>query len=729
MAIFRTAAKIRNPSSTALGTEMTLDIRGSIKNTKLSSNPYVVFEELISNAIDSFLIRKHVDASAEDMRVEIEVEFNWEDLLDAKEDMTVFCKDNGCGLGDDQLKAFLTKDTSYKDDLSISGIGSCKGAGRIQFFHHFSGLAINSTYRKGGKFIRREMHYSEPAKQIDAENFSSSSGNESEIGTTILLKGFKEAVRGRIAQGQPLSALFSASVLKKQMLIAFLQRLVGLDRRLGNFKITFVTRHWKDGERSDSLTRSDLPAVTAKREVKVEERDPDTGDGLGTYQHFTLYHYQLNASEYGLPRNAIAFCAKSSPVKDITQRYLRTRAQQNNPVDGSHHIVLIESDYLDQRVNEQRDDFENIPAEISIGDLFSGEKLSYATIYDAIDPVIEEMVVPANWNKDDVLRDITNQFGISEAMLQDTSTRIVYGETPQAVAERVLKKYQERVVDETAAIYNLKEEIIKAEPDSEEFRALINDLAWKYTSSLKNFDMANLSQLIVRRAAIVQILDLACNEKLAMQTVSNGARRKNEQIIHNIFFPMRKDSSEVDDHDIWLLSEEYHYYDYIASDVPLANIAWNGGEKIFERDIDVEIKKILEKRASANSGKRPDIAIFSKEGSAIIIEFKAPGVHLDDYVGDLAEYSHLLAAKSGGKLKKIYGYLIGDTVNALRLSGWTPFPLGNGYFRSDALLDPKTRYPLGETYFEILYFSDVIERAKKRIGIYQNKLQLKLDPH
>jgi hypothetical protein len=31
---------------------MTLDIRGSLKNTKLSSNKYVVIEELISNAID-----------------------------------------------------------------------------------------------------------------------------------------------------------------------------------------------------------------------------------------------------------------------------------------------------------------------------------------------------------------------------------------------------------------------------------------------------------------------------------------------------------------------------------------------------------------------------------------------------------------------------------------------------------------------------------------------------
>src|SRR6202012_4054031 len=107
------------------------------KNTKLSSNRYVVFEELISNAIDPFLIRKHADPSAPSMRVEIEVDFLAGDLWQEAEVMTVSCKDNGCGFGDDQLNAFLTKDTSYKDDLPIFGIGQCKGAGRIQFFHHF----------------------------------------------------------------------------------------------------------------------------------------------------------------------------------------------------------------------------------------------------------------------------------------------------------------------------------------------------------------------------------------------------------------------------------------------------------------------------------------------------------------------------------------------------------------------------------------------------------------
>ncbi|MTV40503.1 hypothetical protein [Duganella radicis] len=706
---------------------MTLDIRGSIKNTKLSHNPYVVFEELISNAIDSYLIRKHSDPSAPAMRIQIDIDFTPADILDDKEDLAVRCLDNGCGLGEQQLEAFLTKDTSYKDDLSISGIGKCKGAGRIQYFHHFSSLAIDSTYRQDGGIVRCVMQYAEPKKQITAEDFKTASGSEDAIGTTVRLQNFKDSVRIRIARNEALSSIFSASNLKHQMLVAFLQRLIGLDERLGDFEITFISRHWKFPEQRASLKHSDLPEVTAERMVQVEERDPLTGNNLGTHQDFKLSHYRLEASSYSLPKNAIAFCAKSSPVKDITPRYLRTRSEQNNPVSGFHHIVLIESDYLDQQVNEQRDDFDNIPDEIPANDMYVSGKLSYSAIYDAIDQAIDEMVAPADWSKEEVLRDVIDQFGISEDMLQDTSTRIVYGESAYSIAQRVLKKYQERVLDETAEIYNLKQEIMQAEPDSELFRKKINELAWKYTASLKNFDMANLSQLIVRRAAIIQVLDLACSKQLPAQTATDILRRKDERIIHSIFFPMRKDSTECVDHDIWLLSEEYHYYDYIASDIPLSSIKWDDGTKAFDSDIDDSFLKLLAKRAGDNAAKRPDIALFSKEGSAIIIEFKAPGVSMDEHIGDLTEYAHLLAAKSGGKIQKFYGYLIGDTVNPLRLSGWTSFPTGDGWFHSTPLTDPHTRVSLGETYFEILHFKDVIERAKKRIGIYQSKLKLNLD--
>lgn len=311
-------------------------------------------------------------------------------------------------------------------------------------------------------------------------------------------------------------------------------------------------------------------------------------------------------------------------------------------------------------------------------------------------------------------------------MLVDTDTRVVYGDTAKSVAERVLKKYQERIIADTAEIFDLREEIEKAEPHTADFRHKIHELSWKYTSSLKTFDMANLSQLVVRRAAIVEIIFLACRRELSIQHIESGDRRKDERIIHSIFFPMKKDSRQTSDHDIWLLSEEYQYYDYIASDKPLAQIEWAESAKLFQPDIDAKMTEILRRRADESGAMRPDIAIFGEEGSAIIVEFKAPGVSMDDHVGDLSEYAHLLAAKSNGRLKKFYGYLIGDTINSLRMAGWTRFASGKGYFRSTPLQDPETGRVLGELYAETLFFDDVVDRARKRIGVYREKLQIDL---
>ena len=187
---------------------------------------------------------------------------------------------------------------------------------------------------------------------------------------------------------------------------------------------------------------------------------------------------------------------------------------------------------------------------------------------------------------------------------------------------------------------------------------------------------------------------------------------------------MRRDSRETVDHDIWLLGEDYQYYDYISSDKPLAQIRWMDDAKLFDQSIDAEIEALLRRRVDDHGAKRPGIAIFSEEGSAIIVEFKAPGVSLDEHANDISEYAHLLAAKSNGRLRKFYGYLIGDTINWRRMPGWTSFPVGKGYFRSTSLEDREVGRVSGELYEETLFLEDIVDRAKKRIGVYKDRLQV-----
>ncbi len=708
---------------------MTLDIRGSLKNTKISNNPYVVFEELISNSIDSFLIRQHQQPSDIALEVTVDVRLIASDLLGEELDVAVACIDNGCGLGEDQIDAFLTKDTSYKDDLAISGIGKCKGSGRIQFFHHFGRVGLKSAYRTADGVLTRELPPTEGLKKIGLNDFYVAPGREEDIGTQISLEHLRDWPRKNLFR-ESLVESFDPDNLRRHMLIAFLQRLVGLGARLGAFSITFRTTYPDGSQKTKTLEAADLPKITLERNVEVAERDIRTGDLLGSSQTFKLTYYRLDAREFDLPRNAIALCAKSSPAEDITSRYLRTGTEQNNPVSGNYHLLLIEGDVLDRRVNEQRDGFEGIPETIPSEDLFAQESVSFAGLYEEVDPIIYELVTPASWKKEDVIHDVEEVFGIIPEMLADTETRVNHGDTARSVAERVLKKYQDRVIAETEQIFDLREEILSVEPHTDGYRQKINELSWRYTASLKNFDMASLSQLVVRRAAVVEILELACGKQLTVQgaMAEAGQKAQNERIIHSIFFPMKKDSTEVTDHDIWLLSEEYQYYDYIASDKLLSQIRWTDGEALFESDIDAAWEAVLRKRADDNKAMRPDIAIFNEEGSVIIVEFKAPGVSMDAHIGDLSEYAHLLAAKSNGRLKKFYGYLIGDTLNPLRMLGWTRFAAGKGFFQSVPIDDPETGRRLGELYVETLFFEDLVDRARKRIGVYKDRLKLELKP-
>ena len=698
---------------------MTLDIRGSLKNTRINTSHYVVIDELLSNAIDSYLIRKDSEDDAPSLEIEFVIELFKKDLDGQNYDLKISCTDNGAGLGDEQMKAFITKDTSYKDDLAISGIGQCKGSGRIQFLHYFSHLKIESAFLDGDIYKLRYLHIDSNAKEIDENSFKNSESPSQDLSTTITLDVIKPDVYEKLFLGQNLYSEFSSEALKNHVLVASLQRLVSLKDRLGEFSIAFKTRFESECS-EEKLTPSELPNPTCQDSVKVFYHD-ESGAVLANHENFTITHYQLNKDDYRLESNTIALCAKSSIAENISKRYLKTKTLENNPVNNHYHIILVESDYLNSNVNEQRDGF-NLPQDGSTESTFLASMLSLAEIFEGIDDAILKMVEPPDWDREDIVKNIENRYGVSSGMIADANVRIKYGDTEESVVKRVLNSYQEKIIKDTSEIFDIREEIENSDPSSDNFRDKINELAWKYTSSLKTVDMANLSQLVVRRAAILEILQLAINTNLNVQNISKGSRRKDEEIIHNIFFPMRTDSRETEDHDIWILNEEYQYFDYIASDLPLSKFTWDDGSHLFESDIDEDLTKILQDNYQNNSSKRPDIAIFSKEGSAIIIEFKAPNVSMDAHIGDLMEYSQLLAAKSRGKLKKFYGYLIGKTVNVNRLTGYKRFPSNKGWFNTEDIIEHSTGQRLGELYSEILYYDDVVDRANMRLEVYKKRL-------
>ena len=695
---------------------MAFDVRGGLKNTGVSVNRYVVIEELLSNAIDSYLIRRDRYNDCPVMKVDFCIDFFDKDMLgDGAFDMKVSCTDNGSGFGKEQIQAFVTKDTTYKDSLNIEGIGKCKGTGRVQFFHYFDRLDIESKTLEDGVYYLKKLT-AIGGGVISEDDFSIQKYQSTSLLTRVVLDGFKSPSNVCGEEGW-LRKDYSAKAVYKYIYLAFMQRLIVLKGIIGDFEISIVEKYG-DEEFSEVLRSDSLPAAKEVKKIPlVCGHDSESKNS----HYLNVTRYSLPADSFVNSNHEVALCANSAIVSSVTNKFIKAKRDQELAINGSYELILVESDFLEEKVNDQRDGFKLSAACSANKELY--EEFSMQDVIESLEDYVFDILTPPDFDRVGLIKSTEHKFGISQAMIDQAKIKIRYTDSEDNIAKRVLKKYQEDIVDETSNIFDLKKELLNLDPVSQDFREKVSKLSWVYTSTLKKMDMANLSQLVVRRSSMLEVLSKAVKSMLECQTGNDG-RKQNEKIIHNIFFPTGKDDEECSDHDIWILNEEYHYFDHISSDKSLASISWKG-ENLFDDDIDSSLEDLFKKNNDNHRLKRPDIAIFNEEGAAIIIEFKAPGVELQEHVLDLVQYSRLLAAKSKGKISKFYGYLIGDTIDESRMSpSYTRFPSGGGYFNTDRIVDPNTNVQYGELYSEVIFYDQFVERAENRLKIFKERLSI-----
>lgn len=88
---------------------MTLDIRGGRKNTAINYSDYVAFEEMLSNAIDSYLIRKSRVSTAPPFLMKIEIKIIDADFLAGNLASKSFVQTTDLALGMTKLRLSLPR--------------------------------------------------------------------------------------------------------------------------------------------------------------------------------------------------------------------------------------------------------------------------------------------------------------------------------------------------------------------------------------------------------------------------------------------------------------------------------------------------------------------------------------------------------------------------------------------------------------------------------------------
>jgi len=665
------------------------NLRGQVRQTVLPKwKPLLPLFEAVMNALQAVQ-----DAPGRHHKVIIHIERDSElvdDGLAAINGFTV--TDTGIGFNDVNFDSFNTAFSEYK--FKRGG----KGLGRFIWLKAFQRVEIDSFFAEtdiDGLIARKFIFDGD----YDPEKAPSAATDHGQIGTTVRLVGFREPYKSEC----PRLAEQIAQRLVEHFLLVFLQE-----------ECPVVEVH--DYAEKISLNRifeTDFRATATASEFTIKDAT------------FQLHGFRLTTPR--VSKHRLIYAANHrGVVSDKLEDYLPNLNGRLVDEGGNSFVYLavIQGDYLNQRVNNARTDFDIGGADDAEADaptLFADE-IRRADIRDAC---IERI--------NDDLKDVIESIN---ALKEERIFRYVQDDAPQY---KVLLKYRDEFInkispnaskaDLEAALHReiyqrevkLKQEgarIIKEAEKLDDYESYHTRFS-EFMDRYNELGVSALAQYVAHRKIILDFLDRS------ISLLPEKGQYPLERAVHNLIYPVRTTSEDVPYHqqNLWIIDERLTYHSFLASDKPLKSL-----ESI-----------------ESDSAKRPDLFIFDRkvaftEGdqpitSMTVVEFKRP--QRDDYKADdnpLKQSFDMVEEVRRGQFKdhrgrpisalsdKIpaYCYVICDLTPSLHevlldMEGADLTPDGQGYYGYH-----KRR----RIFFEVIDYNKLLRDAKKRNRIFFDTLNI-----
>ena len=505
-------------------------------------------------------------------------------------------KDNGDGFTEKNLNSFLTYMSDYKFDLG------CKGIGRITWLKVFNNVFVKSI--SGQKSIEFQFNESFDRDKIAKKDISKRVQAE----TSVI---FKDVRKSYFEQGK-IDLRPEANIIQIRDVVEdhFLVRL-SLAKASGNqFLIEF------------SMGSNESSRICNDSLIDLSEKDFCIKDAEGKCNLFKIYYSFFDGPSK--PKRAVFFCADGRAVKPIQEKF-----SFGTLPDNKSSILFLTGEYLDERVNEERTEFNIADSRPSIdGGLY------WDVIGSCLQRQVEEVLLAffpnLETDNEQNIKDLIDEYPyLAKYILKDTSKI----------------KDKEKILRQSKKLYEQEKE-----ETSNKFKALLgknnldSDVFFQTIDDIQDISARELAEYIVYRKQIITALKRM-----------NEENEKKESLLHNLLMRMRTDSSadshEVYDNNLWLLDDKYMTYVYAASDITVG-----------------KIKKAIENESQElfNVAVRPDLAIFysnnavNKMRDVVVVEFKACGASLDEKSKSFWEITRNVEAirENIEKIDRVWAYTI-----------------------------------------------------------------------
>lgn len=723
-----------------------IGIKDSFKIIKKSENPIIPLIEGLVNSFDS--IKQRQALATFTPYISITLNYDKDLLDDAKSILlkSISIEDNGIGFTDECFQRF-------KNLADGSKLLNNRGTGKIQMFHRFESISVNSFFSENGSFYNVNFKYS-INDILESNEPKTLVADYSENRTIVTLDEF---------YGSPEEQEFfvgftkDIDVLKKEIFKYLLLRLY-FEKETG-LSISIKININGNEISSTKISPSDVPSPYKTEDVFINRVKPcidkSKSGGYSSVQWEVVdSKTKLSLTTFKLPNNEIDgngvfLCSKSI----LIERYKFPILRKNASYEGFRYITSIGGDLLDDsaNVNQSADGF-NFPAKKQVenkvkqGELFESEQtfIFWEDIKDSINNGLSNTyshIAKLKEDKNEELLAIAKKFGISSDTANNINIKL--SDTKREVTEKLFEAQAKHWARQNMEIQETYEEIIALDapelnPFDEEYEKKFAETSNKLLSLIPQQNKDELSRYVIRRQMLVEMLRIALKREMQIQKEWKNRKDSGEKIkelhealIHEMIF---KRKAKGTSNDLWILNEEFVHFDG-CSDLPLHELEVNG-KKLLKSNVD--INDAMKKSGLELEGQlknRPDIFLFPGENKCVLIEFKAPEVDITKHLDQIAGYAKLISNFSTLEIRQFYGYLIGETIDKTKIPGRykKSISCNHWFYPNEEVRDVDTDITKADLYQEIIPFSTLANRAElrnksfaERLGVY-DKLKESID--
>lgn len=697
-----------------------MNLGGAMDLIKMSKNPLTPVYEAMTNSLEAIAQKGLRSGSSEN---EILVTLHFTGLLeDSKELEQIVVEDNGVGFTEEnyvRFREFFDKSKGYNN----------RGTGRLQYFHRFKRIKIDSVFESDGSFHRRVIDCT--VGSFIAHEELTPASEQDVMKTQISLCDHSPSDQEK-EFFNALSIDDLAAAIANHFMLRFY-----LDNKKNEFqtpkvKISMLKAGKAIGERI--IEPKDIPAPKKEGEIKVpymtlshtKDHKPELVLAPGRNEIIKWAHFVLPEKE--LLKNGIYLCSKDIPVQSVRFDQLK----KNENVAGNRYLTAFYGEVLDdaKNVSDSVDSFrfpEKKEIERMSDDMFFNPEDEFLFI-DSIEeevgkaiPGIYEDVIDVRAEKQKEIQAIAKAHGIPVGVIEGAKINI--SDNEKTITKKLFGAQASQLAEKSFKAKQLFESLRMLDPTAESYQEDIQGKTIELSNLVEDQNKEELSRYVIRREMVTEILRKILSSELEYQNVPpvKGKKKNREGLIHDLIFK-RKSSATHTLNDLWILNEEFMHFDG-CSELELDQIKTAQGEPLLQT-IPEETVKSLKLKIK----RRPDIFLFSDEEKCLMVELKAPDEDLADHLNQMTKYCNIIANFGVKKYTNFFCYLIGENINPVTdLDGDYKKTVNGDWIKPNiSIVSMDTnRNVIANAQIEVIKLSAIHARAHRRNLSFADKIGIR----